>query len=82
MSEDRHPGKTIEGAKALIENLTNEKQDPKIVSEVCTKVRDVLTQDEKILYVAVQKKPIANIAPDSVVLTNRRFICYRPSDIR
>jgi len=34
-----------------------------------------------ILYLAVQSmplKPVANLTPDCVVLTNRRFIIYRP----
>ncbi len=62
----------------LVRSFTNEDQDPKVVDRVCSKVKDILTRDEKILYVAVQKKPIATIAPDSVVLTNRRFICFRP----
>ena len=66
-------------SSGLIETLTNEKQDPKIVQQVCAKVQDILTRGETIMYVAVQKKPVVNIAPDSVVLTNRRFIHYRPS---
>ena len=76
MSEDRTEGNG--GTTDLVKTLTNENQDPKIVERICVKVKEILISDEKILYVAVQKKPLANIAPDAVVLTNRRFICYRP----
>lgn len=78
MSDNNTPEGTGDKANALIRSLTNEDQDPAIVEQVCRKVRDILTRDEEIVYVAVQKKPVVNVAPDSVVLTNRRFICYRP----
>lgn len=56
----------------------NEEQDPSVVQQVFTKVTQILTREEEILYIAVQNKPVVNIAPDCVVLTNRRFIIYRP----
>ena len=59
--------------------FTNENQDPAVVQAVIERVQQILTSGEKILYVAVQKKPLINIAPDCVVLTNRRFIVYRPT---
>ncbi len=42
------------------------------------KVAQILTKDESITAVSTQKKPILNWTPDSAVLTNRRFIIYRP----
>jgi len=57
--------------------LTDE-QDPTQVQQVVAKVRQILTSGEEILYVAVQK-PLLSFSPDSVVLTNKRFIVYRPT---
>lgn len=62
----------------LARSFSNEDQDPNVVQGVLERVQQILTSDEKILYVAVQKKPVLTITPDSVVLTNRRFILYRP----
>lgn len=61
-----------------IRTLTREEQDPAIVETVFDRVKEILTSDENILYVAVQKKPVVNLSPDCAVLTNRRFIVYRP----
>ena len=62
----------------VIQALTNDEQDPGVVQTVVERVQQILTSGEKIQYVAVQKRPILTIAPDCVVLTNRRFIVYRP----
>lgn len=47
-------------------------------ARVRDKVGQILTSDESITVVSTQKKPLLNWAPDSAVLTNRRFIIYRP----
>jgi hypothetical protein len=62
----------------LIRALTNEEQDPVIVQTVLERVQQIMTSGESVLYVAVQKKPIVNVLPDCVVLTNWRFIFYHP----
>ncbi|HEU4366468.1 MAG TPA: PH domain-containing protein [Candidatus Krumholzibacteria bacterium] len=70
------------GPSAVAENLRSlitEEQDPAAVQAVCSRVQQILTSGETILYVAVQKKPVVNVSPECVVLTNRRFIVYRPS---
>jgi len=56
----------------------NESQDPKTVEKVLTKVNELLTKEEKIEYIAVQKKPALNISPDSIALTNKRILFCRP----
>ncbi|MDH3217127.1 MAG: PH domain-containing protein [Candidatus Krumholzibacteria bacterium] len=61
-----------------IQHLLNEDQDPALVERICAKVKDILTSEEKIEFIAVQKKLALNPSPDAVVLTNRRFILYRP----
>jgi len=53
-------------------------QDPTYVEKIAVRVKEICTRDEEILYIAVQSKPIANFTPDSVVLTNKRFIIFRP----
>ena len=66
------------GIRNEIAHLLNEDQDPKLVDKIHTMVSDILTTDEKVTYICVQKKPIVNPRPDALVLTNRRFIIYRP----
>jgi len=46
--------------------------------EIRERVQQILTSEEEILALATQKRPLSNIAPDTAVLTNRRFIVYRP----
>lgn len=53
-------------------------QNPDFLQLVQERVQQILTKGEEILYIAVQNKPLVNLSPDSVVLTNRRFIVYRP----
>ena len=62
----------------LIRALTNEEQDPAVVQTVLERVQQIMTSGENVLYVAIQKGPLAKMSPDCAVLTNRRFIIYRP----
>ena len=48
-----------------------------LVDSMCQKVQAILTSQEVIQYVAVQQKPLVNIAPDALVATNRRLIFFR-----
>ena len=75
MTEESKPPTSL---STVIQALTNDEQDPGVVQTVVERVQQILTSDEHIQYVAVQKRPLINIAPDCVVLTNRRFIVYRP----
>ena len=68
-------------ASDLIKHLSNEEQDPAIVEQVLSRVKDVLTTGEEVKYIAVQKKPLVSISPDSVILTNKRFIIYKPGSM-
>lgn len=58
--------------------ILNEEQDPAVVEQVQGKVTQILTNGEEIRYIAVEKKPGVNLAPDCVVVTNKRLIIYRP----
>jgi hypothetical protein len=61
-----------------LSKFLNEEQDPEIVKQVHQKVSEILTPGEEILYIAVQNKPLINFSPDSIILTSKRFIVYRP----
>lgn len=56
-----------------------EDQDPEQVKKAYQKVKQILTSGEKVLYIAIEKPLAIDLAPDVVVLTNRRFIDYRPN---
>jgi len=71
---DRSVGRVPDALRSFL----SEEQDPGIVQSVHARVQEILTSGEKVLYIAVQKKPVLNMAPASVVLTNKRFIAYRP----
>lgn len=58
----------------------NENQDPKAVEKLMNKVSGLLTADEEVQYIAVQKKPVLNTSPDCVALTNKRVIFCRPKN--
>ncbi|MCC4609343.1 PH domain-containing protein [Xanthomonas campestris pv. zinniae] len=63
---------------AVAQFLTDE-QDPVAVGKILPKVSELLTRDEQVEYIAVQKKMVMNLSPDAVVLTNRRFIVVYPT---
>lgn len=66
---------------AEFENYIQDEQDPKVVEKVFGKITTLLTSGETIQYIAVQKKPVANITPESVVLTNKRIIICKPKNL-
>lgn len=65
--------------RGAMNRFSNEDQDPAVVEKVHTRVSEILTSGEDVLYIAVQNKLGLNLAPDCVVLTNKRFIQYKPS---
>lgn len=62
---------------ALAQFLTDD-QDPVAVGKILPKIIELLTRDEHVEYIAVQKKMMMNLSPDAVVLTNRRFVVVYP----
>lgn len=65
----------------MLSTLINEHQDPAAVDKVVKKLNDLLTNGEEIMYVAVQKKPLVNLSPDCVALTNKRIFFVRPKNL-
>ena len=61
-----------------INQFLSDEQDEGAVRKILPKVSELLTKDENIEYIAVQKKLVVNISPDAIVLTNKRFIMVQP----
>jgi len=59
----------------------NDEQDPKTVEKVYLRLADLITTGEEILYIAVQKKPLVNILPDCIALTNKRVLFFTPANL-
>ena len=68
----------ITTSNATLDRLTAQRQDPATVSKVLDRVESILTSNEQLECIAVQQRPLINLSPDCVVLTNRRVILYRP----
>ncbi|HVW98797.1 MAG TPA: PH domain-containing protein [Mucilaginibacter sp.] len=65
----------------MIEKFLSDEQDPKAVEKIYLRLADLLTTGEEILYIAVQKKPIVNLFPDCVALTNKRVLFFTPANL-
>jgi hypothetical protein len=65
----------------MIEDFLKDEQDPKAVEKVYTRLVDLLTTGESILYIATQKKPLVNILPDSIAITNKRILFFTPANL-
>jgi len=60
----------------MIEKFLNDQQDPKVVEKVYSRLKELLPAGEDTLYIAVQKMPVVNLQPDSIVVTNRRILFF------
>ncbi|MBS7562828.1 PH domain-containing protein [Mucilaginibacter sp. Bleaf8] len=65
----------------MIEKFLNDQQDPKAVEKVYSRLKELLPQGEETLYIACQKKPVVNIMPDCIVVTNRRVLFFTPANL-
>ena len=65
----------------MMEKFLSEEQDSKAVEKVYLRLADLLTTGEEILYIAVQKKPLVNLFPDCVALTNKRILFFTPTNL-
>ena len=75
-SLERLSDKVEEGVSSVIHAFISEQQDPAQVQEIYSKISQLLTKEETISYISIQNKPIINVRPDAIVLTNRRVIVY------
>ena len=65
----------------MIEKFLNEEQDPKAVEKVYSRLVDLLNHGEEIIYIAVQKKPLVNLFPDCIALTNKRILFFTAANL-
>ncbi|UZT96268.1 PH domain-containing protein [Chryseobacterium fluminis] len=63
-----------------LKKFLNEEQDPQAVQKLLGRINSLLTSKEAVEYIAVQKKPVINLSPDCIALTNRRIIFCRPKN--
>ncbi len=64
----------------LIDRFLNEEQDPKTVEKVLAKLNDLLSSNEELIYMAVQKKPAVNLLPDCIAVSNKRLFYCEPAN--
>jgi PH (Pleckstrin Homology) domain-containing protein/putative oligomerization/nucleic acid binding protein len=65
----------------MIDKFLTDQQDPKALEKVYTRLVDLLTTGEQIIYIATQKKPLVNILSDCVALTNKRVLFFTPANL-
>jgi hypothetical protein len=65
----------------MMEKFLNDQQDPKAVEKVYSRLVDLLSGGEEIIYIATQKKPLVNLLPDSVAITNKRLLFFTPANL-
>ena len=58
-----------------------DEQDPKAIDKVLGKLTDMLSSNEELLYIAVQKKPAVNLLPDCIAVTNKRMFYCEPGNL-
>ncbi len=65
----------------MIEQFLKDQQEPKAVEKVYSRLTDLLNSGEEIIYIAVQKKPLVNITPDCVAITNKRIFFFTAANL-
>lgn len=59
-----------------LDKFIQDGQDIKVVEKIYSKIIDMLTHNEAISYIALQKKPAVTLLPDSITISNKRiFLC-------
>ena len=64
----------------LIDRFLSDEQDPKAVEKVLGKLNDMLSTNEELIYLAVQKKPAVNLLPDCIAVSNKRIFYCEPAN--
>jgi hypothetical protein len=64
-----------------IKKIVTEDQDPRAIEKISEKLKNLLLSDEVVGYIAVQKKTIVTIFPDSIVLTNKRILLFKSKNL-
>lgn len=61
----------------LIGQAVHAQEDDRKIQDIFIKIRPLLIDKERILYICTQRRPIINFLPDALILTTRRMIYYR-----
>lgn len=64
-----------------IQHFLTEEQDLKTIEKLVPKINDLLLETEQIQYIAIQKKPVANLLPTTIVATNKRLFYCEPANL-
>lgn len=64
----------------LIDRFLSDEQDPKAVEKVLGKLNDMLSTNEELIYLAVQKRPAVNLLPDCIAVSNKRIFYCEPAN--
>jgi len=64
----------------FIDKFLSDEQDPKAVERVLGKLNDMLSSNEELIYIAVQKKPAVNLLPDCIAVSNKRIFYCEPGN--
>jgi hypothetical protein len=64
-----------------MEQYLTDDQDPKTAEKILSKLRDMLTSGEAVIYLAIQKKPAVTLIPDCIAITNKRIIFCIPENL-
>ncbi|QQL51559.1 PH domain-containing protein [Mucilaginibacter ginkgonis] len=65
----------------MIDKFLADQQEQGAVEKVYSRLEQLLPTGEEALYIATQKKPLVNILPDVVVVTNRRVLFFTPANL-
>ena len=65
----------------MIEKFLNDQQEPKAVEKIYSRLVDLLSHGEEIIYIATQKKPLVNILADCIAITNKRLLFFTPANL-
>src|ERR1700744_6211476 len=65
----------------MMDKFLNDQQDPKAIEKVYARLVDLLTTGEEIIYIATQKKPLVNLFPDCIAITNKRILFFTPANL-
>jgi hypothetical protein len=58
-----------------------DEQDPKVIEKILPKLHDLLSNNEELIYVAVQKRPAVNLMPDCIAVSDKRIFYCMPANL-
>lgn len=64
----------------LIDRFLSDEQDPKAVEKVIGKLNDMLSSNEELIYLAVQKRPAVNLLPTCIAVSTKRIFYCEPGN--